>query len=81
MPIPSLGARYLKLAMPVIAYIWLVAFESRGMYRNVIKIFPLFFMMVIYEEFTGYISHSVYSDFYYTSPIYQIYKYLILGVE
>lgn len=81
MPIPSLGVRYLKLAMPVMAYIWLVAFESRGMYRNVIKIFPLFFMMAIYEEFTGYISHSVYSDFYYTSPIYQIYKYLILGVE
>lgn len=81
MPIPSLGIRYLKLAMPVMAYIWLVTFESRGMYRNFIKIFPLFFLMVIYEEYTGYANNSVYSDFYYTSPIYQVYKYLILGVE
>lgn len=81
MPIPSLGVRYLKLAMPVIAYIWLITFESRRVHRSVIKIFPIFFLMAIYEECIGYIDNSVHSDFYYTSPIYQIYKYLILGVE
>lgn len=75
--IPSLGVRYQILALPFIAYIWLIEFESKQKYRRVLWLFPLVSIFFIYERFMGYLFHSVDINFYYTSPIVQIIKFLL----
>ena len=80
MPVPSLGHRYILLAMPMIAYLWLVTFEANGLYRNVIKLFPLFFIFSIYEEISVYVFWSVAPEFWLTSPLYLAYKYLFVAI-
>lgn len=80
MPIPSLGGRYIVLGFPILAYVWLVTFEKHGKYRNVLLLYPVANLMFIYELICCYIDYSVPMSFYYTSPIYQLYKYIILGV-
>ena len=77
LPIPSLCERFLLLAMPMIAYLWLVVFEANGLYRNVMRVFPLVFIFSIYEEVNAYLFWSVAPEFWYTSPIYLTYKYLL----
>lgn len=80
MPIPSLGGRYIVLGSPILAYVWLVTFEKHCKYRNVLLLYPIANLMFIYELICCYIDYSVPMSFYYTSPIYQFYKYIIQGV-
>lgn len=80
MPIPSLGGRYIVLSFPLLAYVWYIIFEKQAKYRNVLVIYLCTNMMAIYELLMCYIKYSVPMSFYYTSPIYQFYKYIILGV-
>lgn len=80
MLIPSLGSRYYIVCMPFIAYLWLVTFESSHQYRNVLKWLPVISIMLLYERYMDYTAHSVSISFYYSSPLYLVYKYLIIGV-
>ena len=80
MLIPSLGSRYYIVCMPFIAYLWLVTFESSHQYRNVLKWLPVISIMLLYERYMDYTAHSVSMSFYYSSPLYLVYKYLIIGV-
>lgn len=80
MPIPSLGGRYVVLGFPILAYVWLMTFEKHGKYRNVLLLYPVANLMFIYELVCCYLEYSVPMSFYYTSPIYQFYKYIIIGV-
>lgn len=79
MAVPSLGGRYMVLGYPLVAYIWYHAFERNRLYRNVIQLYPLVSMMGIYELLYCYLN-AIPLSFYYTSPLYQFYKYIILGV-
>ena len=81
MPVPSLGGRYLMLAYPFIAYIWYITFEKVSRYRKVLQWYPLVSLMFVYELAASYLEGSVPVSFYFTSPLYQLYKYAILGVE
>lgn len=80
MPIPSLGARYITLGLPILAYVWYHAFTTRGRYNGVLKFYPIVGIMGGYDLLYCYVSQSVPMSFYYTSPIYQFYKYIIQGV-
>ena len=80
MPIPSLGKRFIVLGYPILAYIWYIIFEKNQKYRRVLLIYPFAGLMGIYELIMCYLHFSVPLSFYYTSPLYQIYKYIILGV-
>ena len=79
MPVPTLGTRFLLLAFPMIAYLWLVVFEERRMYRKVIVLFPLFFIMSLYNTAYAYFFTGIEVEFWYSSPLYLIYKYLLVG--
>ncbi len=74
--IPSLGTRFQIIALPFIAYLWLVNFESRRKHRVVILIFPLISMFFFYERIMAYLFHSVPISFYFISPIAQIINFL-----
>ena len=75
MPIPSLGVRYIVLAYPIIAYIWLVNFKGRH-YKQVLYAMPFVFFIAIYTQINHYLSVLQF-DFYVSNPFYLIYKYLI----
>lgn len=75
--VPSLGVRFVTLAYPVIAYIWLVNFKGRK-YQQFLYIFPFILTWNIYTMIMEY--NSVLSfDFYFTSPFFLIYKYLFVA--
>ena len=80
MPIPSLGGRYIVLGMPLIAYIWYLNFESCLKYRETLVFYIAVSLLPIYELIVCYLQLSVPISFYVTSPLYQFYKYIILGV-
>lgn len=75
--IPSLGSRFMQLAYPVIAYIWLVNFKDIK-YKYVIFFLPVVFIWKIQESVIQY-SMVLSYDFYFSSPIYLMYKYLFVG--
>jgi hypothetical protein len=75
MPIPSLGVRYVVLAYPIIAYIWLVNFKGRR-YQRFLYAAPLVFWFVIYGQIVQY-SIVLQPDFYISNPFYLVYKYLM----
>lgn len=81
MPIPSLGGRYIAIGYPIMAYIWIVLFKNSNYNYRILKWYPIVSLMSIYEMGCNYFIYSVPFDFYTTSPIYQVYKYLILGIE
>jgi hypothetical protein len=74
-PIPSLGGRFATLSYPLITYIWLVNFSTIK-YKYVLYIMPLVFSLSIYQQVLYY-SSVLEPAFYYSSPFYLIYKYLI----
>jgi len=75
MPVQSIGNRFIELAMPIIAYIWLVAFKSRK-YNFVLYMFPVVYLYkyallaIFYMEVTEF-------DFYVMNPFYLIFTYLL----
>lgn len=76
MPVPSLGVRFLILAFPIIAYVWLINFRDIR-YRYVIYLLPIVFFMSIYTLIGNYIN-VLDPSFYYSSPIVLLFKYLNL---
>lgn len=80
MAVPSLGGRFITLAYPIIAYIWLINFEGDiKRYRNFLYLMPLvYFMHFYYLIFLNY-GNSLESCFFYSSPFYLIYKYLLIA--
>lgn len=75
MAIPSLGGRYMLLAYPIIAYIWLVNFKGVK-YRNVLYAMPFVFLFSFFGQLKLY-NLVIDPFFYFSSPLYLIYKYLI----
>lgn len=75
--IPHLGLRFLPLIYPVIAYIWLVHFKDKK-YSRFILLLPFVFIWRTTEYIFFYNKVLTY-DFYISSPIYLIYKYLVIG--
>jgi len=75
MPIPSFGVRFVMLAYPIIAYIWLVNFKGKR-YKQFLYALPLVFWFVIYGQIVLYLS-VLHFDFYISNPFYLIYKYLL----
>lgn len=80
MPIPSLGNRFIVLGLPILAYVWYLVFENQSQYRLLLLLYVITSMMNIYELICCYTLFSVPLSFYYTSPLFQIYNYLILGI-
>lgn len=76
MPVPSLGGRFLQLALPIIAYIWLLAFKDRK-YKLILYALPFVFLMDLFLMFQRYLL-VVDKSFFFTNPFSLIYKYLIL---
>lgn len=75
MSIPSLGARYIRLSYPIIAYIWLVTFSNKK-YNYFLYMLPFVFFMNIYSYINKYLS-VLNLDFFVSSPIYLVFKYLL----
>lgn len=73
MPIPSLGGRFMVLAYPIIAYIWLVNFKGVK-YQKVLHAMPFVFLFSFYTQFLLY-KNVLSPTFYFSSPFYLIYKY------
>jgi len=73
MPIPSLGGRFMALAYPVIAYIWLVNFKGVK-YQKVLHAMPFVFLFSFYTQFLLY-KNVLDISFYFSSPFYLLYKY------
>lgn len=76
MPVPSLGGRYIVLAYPIIAYIWLVNFKGVK-YQKFLYIMPVIFLQTIHTQIFSYYLKVLSIDFFVSSPFYLIYKYLI----
>ena len=74
--VPSLGERFLVLAYPIIAYIWLVNFKGVK-YERILYILPFILAWNIFTMIREYNSVLTF-DFYFSSPFYLIYKYLIV---
>lgn len=74
MPIPSLGARFVQLSYPLIAYIWLVNFKDIK-YQLYLYLLPIVFFYNIFRQ-VGYYNTVLDPYFYISSPIFLILKYL-----
>lgn len=75
MPVPSLGGRYMTLAYPMIAYIWLVNFKDVK-YQKYLYAMPFVFMFSVYAMIGRYLTVLDIS-FFFSSPFVLIYKYLM----
>ncbi len=75
MPIPSLGVRFIVLAYPIVAYVWLINFEGRK-YKWVLYAMPFVFSFSIYTLINQYLD-VLPAEFYVSSPFYLIYRYLV----
>ncbi|MFA5619174.1 MAG: EpsG family protein [Weeksellaceae bacterium] len=73
--IPSFGNRYMPLAYPVIAYIWLVHFKDVK-YKVFLQHLPLVFWFSIYHNILTKYPSVTDLSFYITNPFSLIYKYL-----
>lgn len=73
--VPSLGSRFIQISYPLIAYIWLVIFKD-SRYQNLILFLPLVFFWDILKNILYYTQVLEY-NFYYSSFLYLIYKYII----
>ena len=71
---PSMGVRFIVLAYPIIAYLWLEHIDLKK-YKWLIYAFPFAFLINIKNLLHNYMSVTP-SDFFYTSPIYLVVKYL-----
>lgn len=83
MMIPSLGSRFLMLALPFIAYVWLVCFSEKK-FRKYVYILGAMFLLLIpmpmqIMQFPClmYYQKVLEPEFYLTSPFYLFFKYTI----
>lgn len=77
MAVPSLGGRYMTLAYPLIAYIWLVNFKGVK-YKKFLYVMPVVFCFSIYGWIRQYITVLDF-EFFVSSPFYLIYNYLFVA--
>jgi hypothetical protein len=75
MVVPSLGGRYMTLAYPLIAYIWLVNFKGVK-YQKFLYAMPVVFWFSIYGWIGMYLT-VLEPIFFVSSPFYLVYNYLI----
>lgn len=75
MAVPSLGGRYMILAYPIIAYIWLVNFKGVK-YKKFLYAMPVIFWFSFYGWIGRYLTVLDF-EFFVSSPFYLIYNYLI----
>lgn len=75
MPVPSFGVRFIVLAYPLIAYLWLIHFKGKK-YQEFLFFLPVVFLMWFYD-FIRQIFATIDVGFYFSSPFYLIYKYII----
>lgn len=74
--IPSLGNRFLMVALPFVGLMWLRVYK--GVYKNVwLYVFPLFFMLDIYQLFKYKYFVVLDWTFYISSPFKIIFDYLL----
>ena len=73
--VPSLGSRFIILAYPIMAYIWLVVFKDEH-YQKIILFLPLIFLWDIQKQILYY---GVVLDvtYYFSNPLYLLYKHII----
>lgn len=71
--VPSLGVRFMMFTYPLIAYICLLFFKKR--YSIFFALIPVFYFMEIFQELRRY-TEVLNIDFFITSPIYLMFKYL-----
>lgn len=77
MAVPSLGGRYMTLAYPLIAYIWLVNFKGVK-YKKFLYAMPVIFWFSFYGWIRYYLIVLDF-EFFVSSPFYLIYNYLIVA--
>lgn len=75
MVVPSLGGRYMTMAYPLIAYIWLVNFKGVK-YKYMLYAMPVVFWFSIYGWVGRYLT-VLEPTFFVSSPFVLIYRYLI----
>lgn len=75
MAVPSLGGRYMTLAYPLIAYIWLVNFKGVK-YKKFLYAMPVIFLFSFYVWIGRYLT-VLEPVFFVSSPFYLVYNYLI----
>lgn len=75
MPVPSLGGRYMVLAYPIIAYIWLVNFKGVK-YKKMMYVMPVVFWFSFYGWIGRYLTVLEF-NFFVSNPFSLIYKYLL----
>lgn len=73
--VPSLGNRFIVLAYPIIAYIWLVQFKDVK-YQKVILCLPLIFIWDIQKQ-VQYYMQVLDVGYFFSNPIYLVYKYML----
>ncbi|MFN4364860.1 EpsG family protein [Chryseobacterium hispalense] len=74
MPIPSMGNRYILLAYPLIAYLWLIYFKDRK-HKTILYLFPIVFFLNIYSQLLLY--KMVTGIYFFIAPsFYTIFEYL-----
>ena len=84
MIIPSLGSRFMILALPFIAYIWLVCFYDRKYNKYLYALGGMFLLhfalpFKVYSlPCIQYYSWVLEPCFFYASPFYLLYKYVVL---
>ena len=76
--VPSLGARFVMFTYPLIAYIWLLCIKDyKKKYSLLFMLVPLYFFMRIFQSLRLYV-YTLDIDFFISSPIYLLAKYLLL---
>lgn len=76
MSVPSLGERYINLAYPIIAYIWLINFKGVK-YERFLYAMPVIYSFAIYNKIFTHYLQVLELDFFIGSPLWLIYRYLI----
>lgn len=75
--VPSLGARFSIFTYPLIAYICILHILKNPNYNLFFSLIPLYFFMVIYQQLNYYLS-VLNIDFFISSPVYLVVKYLLV---
>lgn len=83
--IPSVGSRFILMTYPFMAYIFLTCFNEEK-FRNIIYVYSGFIMLCIMTFNRFYMLPCLKDyfklwepEFYVTSPLYSVYKYLIMS--
>lgn len=85
MMVPSLGSRFIMLALPFIAYIWLVCFSEKR-FRKYIYMLGIMFVLlapipvqIMQLPCLMHYFKVLEPDFFLASPIYLVFKYLVFS--